>query len=79
VLLVGVFGHGEEHRIISRLTTLGGVPCRLETPPSWDVADPSIVVLTGEATSNSVHLTVADRESAPAQLQAARRSTDSDG
>jgi dephospho-CoA kinase len=58
VLYVGVFGH-DERRVISRLTGLGAVVCRVETPPSWDVADPSIVVLTGESSSSSVHLTVA--------------------
>jgi dephospho-CoA kinase len=58
VLYVGVFGH-DDRRAISRLTGLGAVACRAETPPSWDVDDPSIVVLTGESSSSSVHLTVA--------------------
>jgi hypothetical protein len=59
VLFVGVFGHGDEHRISSRLAALGAVPCHPGTPPSWDVANPSIVVFTGECTPKSVHLTVA--------------------
>jgi dephospho-CoA kinase len=57
VLFVGVLGG--ERRIVSRLIALGAVPCREEKPPSWDIADPSIVVLTGGSNSNTVHLTVA--------------------
>ena len=63
VLLVGAIGHGDEHGIISRLTRLGAVPGRLDAPPPWDPADPSILVLHGlprdESMSGAVQLTVA--------------------
>jgi hypothetical protein len=48
MLFVGLTGHGPGHPIANRLTRLGAVPGRIETPPSWDVAEPSIFIL-GEA------------------------------
>src|SRR5262250_3255495 len=47
MLFVGLAGHGSEHPIASRLTRLGALPGRIETPPSWDVAEPSVFVLNG--------------------------------
>jgi dephospho-CoA kinase len=47
MLFVGLTGHGPGHAIANRLTRLGAVPGRIETPPSWDVAEPSIFVLGG--------------------------------
>jgi dephospho-CoA kinase len=47
MLFVGLAGHGSEHPIASRLTWLGAVPGRIETPPSWDVAEPCVFILTG--------------------------------
>jgi hypothetical protein len=49
MLFVGLTGHGPGHAIANRLTRLGAVPGRIETPPSWDVAEPSIFVLGGQA------------------------------
>jgi dephospho-CoA kinase len=47
MLFVGLAGHGSEHPVAGRLTRLGAVPGRIETPPSWDVAEPSVFILTG--------------------------------
>ena len=47
MLFVGVAGHGPEHPIASRLTRLGAVPGSVERPPSWDVAEPTVFVLSG--------------------------------
>jgi dephospho-CoA kinase len=48
MLFVGLTGHGPGHPIANRLTRLGALPRPIETPPPWDVAEPSIFIL-GEA------------------------------
>jgi dephospho-CoA kinase len=47
MLFVGLAGHGPGHPIANRLTRLGALPGRMERPPPWDVAEPSVFILTG--------------------------------
>ncbi|HEY3952023.1 MAG TPA: GrpB family protein [Streptosporangiaceae bacterium] len=47
MLLVGLPGCGHAHPAARRLTELGALPGTLSMPPPWDLADPSVVVLTG--------------------------------
>jgi hypothetical protein len=48
MLFVGLVGHAAEHPIISRLIQLGAARGSLDAPPSWDVAKPAIVVISGK-------------------------------
>jgi dephospho-CoA kinase len=47
MLLVGLPGCGPAHPAARRLTELGALPGTMSMPPPWDLADPSVVVLTG--------------------------------
>lgn len=47
MLLVGLPGCGPGHPAARRLTELGPVPGTMSMPPPRDLADPSVVILTG--------------------------------
>jgi GrpB-like predicted nucleotidyltransferase (UPF0157 family) len=46
MLFTGLADHGGGNSIAKQLTRLGAVSGRVSTPPRWDVADPSIFVLS---------------------------------
>ena len=47
MLLVGLAGPSSGNPAARRLTELGAVPGTMSMPPPWDLADPSVVILTG--------------------------------
>jgi hypothetical protein len=56
-------GHADGKRVTRRLIQRGAVSGRLDAPPQWELADPSIFFLPGlrrdECSPGSLHLTVA--------------------
>jgi GrpB-like predicted nucleotidyltransferase (UPF0157 family) len=55
MLFAGLVGHGPGHPIVNRLIELGALPSRVDAPPRWNIADPSIVILSqnGESRERS--------------------------
>jgi dephospho-CoA kinase len=56
MLLVGLPGCGPAHPAARRLTELGALPGTISMPPPWDLADPSVVVLTGTGSAGGTGL-----------------------
>jgi dephospho-CoA kinase len=48
MLFAGLAGFGPGHPVVARLAQLGAIAGRVDTPPSWDVARPSIFLFSDQ-------------------------------
>jgi hypothetical protein len=55
MLFIGLAGHSSERPIMNRLIQLGAARGRMDAVPSWDVASPAIVVLSGTGQPGETH------------------------